>query len=68
MVMVGAGEVAVPDMTAGSGGGAVTVGSGGGAVVVGSGGGGGWSDMIDLVSLDTKLVGLGCLPALLLRL
>lgn len=38
------------------------------APLVGSGGGGGGSDMTATRSLDTKLVGLGFLPALLRRL
>ena len=56
-------------------GGAVVIGGlRGGAVVIGtvepleSAGGGGGSDMIGIWSLITKLVGLGFLPALLLRL
>ena len=56
-------------------GGAVVIGAvRGGAIVIGSveplesAGGGGGSDMIGTWSLITKLVGLGFLPALLLRL
>ena len=46
----------------------VAGGSESGVEVDGSGGGDGDWDMIVLVSLDTKLIGLGFLPALLRRL
>ena len=46
----------------------VAGGSESGVEVDGSGDGDGDCDMIGLVSLDTKLVGLGFLPALLRRL
>ena len=69
MVVVVPGEevVMVPDVIAVIGE-EVAGGSGGGAEVDGSGGGDGGSDMIGLVSLDTKLVGLGFLPGLRRRL
>ena len=69
VVVTGAGAVVVtvPDVIAVIGA-EVAGGSSGGAEVDGSGGGDGGSDMIGLVSLDTKLVGLGFLPGLRRRL
>ena len=69
VVVTGAGAVVVtvPDVIAVIGE-EVAGGNSGGAEVDGSGVGDGGSDMIGLVSLDTKLVGLGFLPALLRRL
>ena len=63
VVVAGAVVVMVPDVIAVIGE-EVAGGSGGGAEVDGSGSGDGGSDMIGLVSLDTKLVESSTLPGL----